>query len=337
LLCEDGYVAGREETIIGTLKKAGGYTTILRSCIQDILGFHEDNPRIQKVIETIRQDVEANIPRMRTLVQILVSRLEPSVVAHSRHEGIPSKSREALKPGSHFEVRLRVPRIGWTGIADCILLAKSQCEIMDFKTGAAKEQHADQLRVYALLWARDSELNPDARLADKLTLSYPTHTLEIPAPSMNDLDVLEGALVTRSKAAKNHLKHLPPDARPSRENCSFCEVRHLCNEYWRRESQELLAKEAQEESAYGDFEVVIVSKHTSKSWRGEVLASTVAAPGTSVILGTTYQDRIYKFKSGDSIRVLGARLNLSDKEDSPALISLTSLSEAYLVGPSPTQ
>jgi len=60
-----------------------------------------------------------------------------------------------------------------------VILSESTCEIVDFKSGDSSPAHTEQLLIYSLLWAKDEQLNPIGRLADKLTLSYTTSTLSV--------------------------------------------------------------------------------------------------------------------------------------------------------------
>jgi len=68
--------------------------------------------------------------------------------------------RRPLANGAHPEVELRAKSIGWKGKADLLVVGDDACEITDFKTGAADEAHKFQVRVYAVLWRLDDQLNP---------------------------------------------------------------------------------------------------------------------------------------------------------------------------------
>ena len=76
------------------------------------------------------------------------------------------RERNPLPPGIYAEQWVQASSIGWGGYIDLLFLSNDRCEISDIKTGKAKESHADQVRLYALLWWLDIELNPDNRIAD---------------------------------------------------------------------------------------------------------------------------------------------------------------------------
>ncbi|HEX4076774.1 MAG TPA: PD-(D/E)XK nuclease family protein, partial [Candidatus Acidoferrales bacterium] len=176
------------------------------------------------------------------------------------------------------------------GIADYIGLSENSCEIIDFKSGSAEEDYALQIRLYALLWARDRRLNPEGRLANRLTLSYRTGAVDVPPPSKTELDELEQEMNHRSDMVRTSLAARVPEARPSRENCRFCDVRHLCSDYWNPETQRLFADEESDRANYTDVEVTIVSQQAMKCWKAFVTSSRTFAPQTPILLRTSVFD-----------------------------------------------
>ena len=149
--------------------------------------------------------------------------------------------RRPLETGSYAEVTLRDPELGWFGIADLISLSEEHCEIRDFKTGQPSDDHAFQLRVYALLWWRDPERNPTRRRATKLVLTYGNKDVSVSVPEKPELESLARELATRGRAARASASVTPPEARPGPEKCRYCSVRHLCEAYWRPSTQRLLS------------------------------------------------------------------------------------------------
>src|SRR5262249_34384015 len=158
-----------------------------------------DNPRTASMTDVALRSLRSRIPEMRAEAQILLRRirLHGDVGTSGIQSAQKGRSRMPLGPGVYAELELRVPRIGWRGITDLLILSDDSCEIVDFKIGAPDEEHRFQLRVYALLWSRDSELNPTGRLVDKLTLSYSGGDVRIDPPTSADLDALENELVRR--------------------------------------------------------------------------------------------------------------------------------------------
>src|SRR5699024_4734559 len=116
-----------------------------------------------------------------------------------------------------------------------------------------------QLRLYALLWHRDRDLNPEQRLANRLSLIYPDGIEEVVPPSITELAQIESELGSRALAARDSLIDSPPEARVSREGCTLCSVRQSCSSFWEPANQALLATGTPAE-ALGDAEVRITGR-----------------------------------------------------------------------------
>lgn len=193
-IVERGCPSLTDESALLTLRELGGYTAIIRRSLERALQPYQENPRAAPVLDIVRTQLSGRIPELRSRVQKFLSRIhiEPRTGKPGGASAYPKVgSRQQLPLGSHSEVELRVSELRWLGVADLITLMKRCCEIRDFKTGTLKEEHEFQVRTYALLWARDADLNPSGRLADKLVLSGVQGDLEVPAPNPHELRSLE--------------------------------------------------------------------------------------------------------------------------------------------------
>jgi hypothetical protein len=284
----------------------------------------------------LRDDVEAHLPQIREQVQVTLSRLHfgTSPISNGRPERSETHSVRSSRR-SYYETELRAPGLGWVGVVDYIGLFGDLCEIIDFKTGDPDEEHRLQLLIYALLWARDQKINPDGRLANKLTISYRTGTVNVPAPSKTELLELERRIAARTQDARQAISKSPADAIPSIENCSYCDVRHLCGTYWDPETMQRLSKQNTSPTAYTDLQAAIVRRQTEKCWKGVVLSSPTLPPDKPILLRTSvFDDAIDDALStspGAKIRVLGARLSSDPADNSPAVLTVSEKSEAFLL------
>src|SRR5262249_54949644 len=152
--------------------------------------------------------------------------------------------RGPLRFGSYPELELRATSINWHGNADLLTLSSDGCEILDFKTGAPDDHHAFQLRVYALLWTRDAELNPSGLIPKTLRGCYRHGGVLVDPLTASDLAGFERDLVARRDAASVAVEAKPPEARPKAVTCRYCTVRHMCDEYWSIATIRRLAAEA---------------------------------------------------------------------------------------------
>jgi hypothetical protein len=220
--------------------------------------------------------------------------------------------------------------LGWVGIADLLTLSTKLCEIRDFKTGISKQEHEFQLRVYALLWARDRELNPAARLADKLVLSYGERDVDVPAPTANALRSLEVELRERTAVARATLQINPPEARPSPEDCMHCTVRHLCEEFWQRCHE---CGESRHDQ-FADLQVNLTGRHGPSSWDGVVKSLSGMKPGGPILLRAA--DRQFDLHPGQELRLLNVRISRAleepiEDECPPVVATMGASTEAYFV------
>lgn len=325
-----------DESAIATFRELGGYTAILMHSLDSALQPYEENPRATPVLEGIRRRLTGRIPELRARVQQLLSRIHhvsraaSSVPATRQAEG---QSRNQLLPGSHTEVELRAPELGWHGIVDLLTISVDSCEIRDFKTGTPKQEHEFQLRTYALLWNRDTVLNPSRRLADKLVLSYEQCDVQVPAPTADNLRLLEDEVRERTVAALASLGSDPAEARPSRENCAYCSVRHLCEEYWTWQAHND-SDTGSQEAVVRDLQIELSHQHGPKSWDAVVECGCGLKTGEPILLRT--ENLHFELHAGRRLRILNVHVVLPDEQSLqdkrlPIIVTMGGRTEAFLL------
>jgi hypothetical protein len=233
-------------------------------------------------------------------------------------------ARLALTNGLYPELEVRAQSIGWKGKIDLLVLGDDACEITDFKTGAADPAHEFQVRVYAVLWRLDDELNPSGRVADRLVLAYEAQDVEVAPPSGQELDDLGRDLLARRRSSEKALAARPPAARPSDATCRYCGVRQLCDAYWAGSTQAI-----SEDGRFGDVELAITGRHGPTSWDAVVVRARDLPVKAAVLLRLQEPE---DFNVGSRVRVLDCAL-ARDTEDAtaPLIVTLGSFSEAYRI------
>jgi len=311
------------------LRSLGGYTKVILDSIDRVLDRFNNNPRAIPLLEVTARTLRAQASELRMRAQTLLSRirLPASSVARSGQSEGPLR-RIPLKLGAYSEIEFRSRRAGWKGKADLLVLSADGCEISDFKTGAQDDGHLFQIRVYALLWSSDEELNPTRRLANHLVLRYDGGDVAISAPTATELDELERELIARGDAARRAVSGPRPEARPAPETCRFCGVRQLCVEYWEAARFWGSAPKGTV-PVYTDVQLTITGRHGPSSWDGSIEIARDVTPGKTALLRTK-GDR--QFRAGDRLRVLDAAITINVEDDEqPVVIILGTMSETYAV------
>lgn len=293
---------------------------------------YADNPRAAHLVEMARRRLSSDLPEMRGQIQGLLGRitLEAAVRAvPGAGRVVEVRDRRALGPGVYPEVEVRALGIRWKGRMDLLTISDTSCEIVDLKTGAPQDYHAFQIRVYALLWNRDAELNPAGRRASLLKLAYRSEDATVPAPSSAELDDLEREIVRRGGAARDATSTIPPEARPSASNCCYCSVRHLCDEYWTSSTPRRIEEQRAGELHVKDVELVVTGRHGPASW--DVLEATSGGPASNMRIVLRTSPSGPEFGVGASLRVLGAHVGNQENDAETGVLTLGVLSEVFLV------
>ena len=128
--------------------------------------------------------------------------------------------------GSVSEVRLEHPGIPVVGVVDLVALEEDlSTTVIDFKTGARKPEHEQQVLLYALLWWRVTGDQPG-----KLVVQYLDSGWTM-SPSEANLVRTENLTAEQMRHAADALAARPAAAVVG-ESCARCPVRARCNEGW---------------------------------------------------------------------------------------------------------
>jgi hypothetical protein len=327
-MVQNGCPSLRDPKAFHVIKTLGGYSQLVVRCIDEALARLAHNPRGKRVSEFANRILRSKVGELRTQVQTMLSRISLPKAEIEVRTGTTAKGRWPLSTGVYSEIELRAQEIAWKGTIDLLVVTAADCTITDFKTGKRDDCHHFQLSVYALLWHRDRELNPSRRLIDRLRLTYLDEAIEYVAPGLEELEALEDEITERTAAASFSVASIPPEARPTPDNCHYCNVRHLCPEYWTAIREERFRGEAVPRQ-FGDVEIVVTGMHGPSSWDAQISASQFSISGKSAVVRT---NGYVKFTPGARIRVLDVGINMAaEQQDQPVVLTCGALSEFYLV------
>ena len=310
---------------VATLRGLGGYTAILGAVLAERMAELDGNPRLEHRCEALERTLRERLPEMRERVQATLSRAQLMPARADTPAG--GDARGPLPYGSYAELELRAPELRWAGRADLVTIADSDVQITDYKTGAADPHHAEQLRLYALLWARDTERNPTGRVASSLVLSYPADEIRVSPPSEDELTTLSADLGRRTEQVLKSLSERPPPARPAADLCGHCPVRHLCEDYWPFTDEPGLVP-TDTTPAFVDVQALITGRNGPRSWMCEVQHPSPLR-GRKVVIRTSED---VEFRPAQAIRVLSA-IAEEDEEHDLLSLTLTSSSEVFELKP----
>ncbi len=318
-----------DPSAITVLQRLEGLSRVIEKAIDQVCSHLAANPRAFRLSDYFTRSLKSQIPELRSSVQTMLAKRTLFAKPNSSSTMPLRHERGPLSHGVYCELELRVPHLQWKGRADLLSLTPDTCEITDFKTGAPSEDHAFQLRIYAVLWYLDKTLNPTSSLATQLALAYVQGDTMVQAPTKEDIAQFEDELTARGATARKIITEHPPEAKPSAEQCRFCGVRHLCDVYWQPDIQQQLANEHDDHSkTFVDAEVSVTKQHGPKSWDISIVSDTDEVQGLLRTAGDL------DVQPGQRLRVLDAALSKYDTgTNSVICLTIGTFSEIYIVSP----
>jgi hypothetical protein len=335
--------------VVTALRALGGISAVLDGVIRETVSEWELNPRLRPRAKELANELQRQLPALRPRVQHFLNHVDLSRLRSGRGVGGAEGGNQNERPprplatGLHAEVPLVNEELGWYGKADLLRVdAETEAvggdEIVDFKTGSPKPDHALQLRIYALLWAREARRNPAGRRARKLTVLYSGGPMDVPAPMMDEeLDGVAQELAVRTAEARAAVQQHPPPARPSREACEWCDVRHMCPAYWAPATRASIAPVTSQSRQQADVGVQIVQRQGAWSWVAMVreigALSEEILVGARVLLRARPHDEHFAsvIAAGGRLRIVAAQfVPPSDESGGLPVLSLTRSTEAFL-------
>jgi hypothetical protein len=214
----------------------------------------------------------------------------------------------------------RIESDGWHGIIDLLKVTRDGAHIADFKSGAAREHHKEQLALYAALWLLDRKRNPSQLPVASLTLQYVSKQVSVEVPAFPPSE-LDNALKARRGTLGEMLNADLPTANLG-DGCKFCPVRHMCEPYWRENLRPPFQDEAFER--HGDVELQL-SGNSGGSWMANLIVD--GRPQARVEVPVSPPDGV-QLKAKDILRVLDAeRIDSSGR----FIVRLTDRSEVHII------
>jgi hypothetical protein len=314
---------------IRVMRGLGGFSRIIEKIFDDVLIQYAENTRAAGTLTVIKKALLERKSDIRENARILLSRIFEGKQTAQCVSLVSQGKVAPLRNGIYSEVQLVNEEIKWKGVADLIRLTPEECEIRDFKTGVHKEEHAEQLRIYNLLWLCDNRKNPSAHPASKLTISYIDADVVVSPLLISEVAVYKDKLINLTNEAKKKVTECPPEAILNEDNCRHCFVRHLCTLYWEKGLPKMFAKEKTANSLI-DIAVRIVGIHGSRSYDAVTIASSNLPQNMPLILRISEN---CNFKRGNCLRLLNFSMKRDEtnEDKEQVVISPSKISEYYFM------
>lgn len=197
--------------------------------------------------------------------------------------------------GALSEVRLEHPSLPLVGVLDLVALERDHSTtVVDFKTGARKPAHEEQVLLYVLLWWRATGTRPERAIVQYLDSSW------VLSPTDTDLLAAERSVAEAIVQARDVLAAWPAAARPGQE-CTWCTVRPRCSEGWAFCGA---ASGVRAPSPRTDLEVAVSSNSTPTGFTG----TRPSGEEVSIVFEAAVGLGLPPAKTGDRFRVVDAAL-----------------------------
>lgn len=259
------------------------------------------------------------------LFQTTYASVDPSVAVMAPPGPRAAKPDREMDPGVRLS-RMRVltelpvehPTLPLRGVIDLLRRDDAGTHVADFKTGAPKPEHQEQLTLYALMWWRTT-----GDLPVGLELRHPKGCERYPV-SRESLLAVERRLSARVDAVRAALEQTPAPAKVG-EHCAHCDARPFCDDYWAKGAAAKPVAEARG-GGWIDAEVIVPPEVTPHGFEG----STRDGRTLTVVYDEENGAVHGPFEAGARLRILRAT---SPTGSGPGALRLQRTSEVFHARP----
>jgi len=237
---------GKEEIdLTEAIKEFGARKRLLKMLGNDIPRKYITNPR-SKIFQIKGQiNVDDCLNEFKSMIQDLKLK---NLFKHRIKKEITNQGNAHFPAREGAEIFFRVDDPPVNGRIDAILSGK----LIDYKSGEKHEEHKRQVEFYSLLyWYKFGESLDSIEIRYSKSGDYE----KINPPDDVELEEMDKELRKKISRYQNSILGNNLNPRPSKDNCHFCDVRQLCDEYWTNSETEILRINKGMVSAEGDEKV----------------------------------------------------------------------------------
>lgn len=201
------------------------------------------------------------------------------------------------------ELKLEHKELPFIGIIDFIWFDDEDIKISDFKSGAYKHDHREQLLIYSLLIKSNL-----GRLPKEAFIVYPDKSERV---EINEIIVDKAYYDLNNKISKasKELSMVPAKAIYN-DNCQYCQVRQLCDQYWVS-----LSYDPHQVKKVGivDLEVEVTGTHSNHGFVGR----RNDCNNLNVVYETNVAKALPLITCGERLRIIGGKQREDEIEIMP--------------------
>jgi hypothetical protein len=219
-------------SLVDVATACGGFTRMIEAASLEVLDRQLPNPLAAPLRRHLEATLKESLPEIRFLVQRILQTL-PRI----REDVIPasllqiSSDQDPLPVGVYSEVSLKSTSLNLMGVIDLLIIGPKSDKIVDIKTGVHRDEHAQQLLTYGMLWRESNLRTPEKPF--ELELQYSDIDILKVDFSQATLAEHKTELVELQRRLTNIANCEMAEATIG-PSCVHCTVRHLCAEYWQR-------------------------------------------------------------------------------------------------------
>jgi len=275
-----------------------------------------NNPRNRRTKDDYEIYLEDNIQNILFKIKKLIAKIYLDNSEINSKKSSKNLDFELSKANlSEFEISSN--KLNFFGYVDFFKINEKDVEIYDFKTGIEKDNDEEQILLYSLIWKFDEIHNPSSRNTTKLTLIYNDKNKEISPPDDEEIKRRTEKLITDVSELKNVFNDNPIEAKPSWDNCKWCNVKQLCDSYWNYIDQNKLdLSNLESNTISSNIELKALHKEDDK-WVGKVSFSDIFIKEKSIIVENRGEHSLNRdiLNNSKEIRILNFNYYFDNEEN----------------------
>ena len=220
------------------VRRAFNLRETLKETINQCLELIKNNPRVK--VNKISNRVALN-DCVNVFKSLVGGCSAPGVTYIRKHDVIEPYESDLTYEflpwvGSEKSVEISDPPL--KGRIDKYYLTENGFVLREFKTGTQSADYVEQVTFYAvLIWLKTGKLPLE------MTIDYPDRQEKMPLPTASDLEAFLANIQSEIKNYNQLIEKGEINADPSSDLCNYCNVKQLCEDFWKKSNNVVVEKD----------------------------------------------------------------------------------------------